>query len=119
MLRLTKQKKNLFDAIDSFTSFFDAVDLYETVKGKGIGTATIYRFLKNLELKGEIHSYSCNNRKIYSRKKESHVHYKCEKCGDVKHIKIKNADFLNDVTDGEICHFQIDITGICDSCKNK
>lgn len=119
MVRLTKQKKILHEQIKKFKSFFGAFELHNAVlnKDKRIGLATVYRFLKHLETDGEIHSFMCDKKKIYSNNKISHAHFKCEKCKKIKHINVKNVDFLNEFSEEDICHFQIELTGLCSVCK--
>ena len=119
MVRMTYQKKILYEEVKHLTSFLNAYELQAkaTKKDKKIGLATTYRFLNTLEKEGEIHSFSCNDKKIYSNKKTSHAHFTCEKCGKLKHIILKNVDFLSEVMEGEVCHFQIELKGICSGCK--
>ena len=117
MKRITTQQKILNQTIHSMDNFFDAYELLSKTKKKGIGIATVYRYLKSLELKGNIHSYICNNKKIYSINEKNHAHFTCEICKDKKHIKIHKVDFLQEATEEDVCHFQIDITGICKKCK--
>ena len=119
MPRMTKQKKLLWEESKKFSAFFNAYELQEKVlkKDNKIGLATIYRFLNSLEQEGEIHSFLCGNKKVYSNNKKIHAIFKCERCGKLKHIKIKNVDFLkNQITD-EVCHFQLELTGVCVECK--
>lgn len=117
-MRQTRQKQLIEQEIDSFGSFFNAKELYNRVSKKNsfIGIATIYRFLNNLVKKGEIHSFLCDRKTIYSNSKKNHCHFTCEKCGDVKHMDIKKLDFLKKQVDGDICHFQIDVSGKCEKC---
>ncbi len=119
MRRMTNQKKILYEEIKQFSSFFDAYELHARIvkKNQRIGLATVYRFLNTLESDGEIHSFMCDNKRIYSNNKRSHAHFKCEKCSDIKHIQIKNVDFLHESVNDEICHFQIELSGICSNCK--
>lgn len=121
MARMTNQKKALHESVQKFTSFFTASDLHAAVvkKDKRLGLATIYRYLNTLENTGALHSFLCNGKKIYSTGKTSHAHYKCEHCGKTQHLRIKNADFLADCIDEEICHFQLELTGVCSKCKKK
>jgi len=120
-MRQTRQKELIEQEIASFSSFFNAEELYDKVskKNKSIGIATIYRFLNNLVKIGEIHSYTCDRKTIYSNSRKNHCHFTCEKCGEVKHIDIRKLDFLKKEIKGEICHFQIDVTGKCEKCLNK
>ena len=117
-MRQTKQKSLIQEEINSFSSFFNAEKLYDKVSKKksSIGIATIYRLLNSLVNKGEIHSYICDRKTVYSNSKKIHCHFKCNRCGKVRHMDIKKIDFLRSQVKGEICHFQIDITGVCEEC---
>lgn len=115
-MRMTKQKRILHEAVQSFGSFFDAIELHRKVDQQGIGIATVYRFLKEAEKKGELHEFLCESRKIYSKGKQNHVHFHCEECGSIKHISLPNADFIKKAP-GEVCHFQLDLHGVCKDCK--
>lgn len=119
MTRKTSQKNIIEEEVNNFRSFFYAEKLYNQVfkKNKKIGIATIYRFLKKLVEEGKIHSYSCNRKIIYSPNLRSHCHFICENCGNIKHIDLKKLDFIHREIKEEICHFQIDVTGICEKCK--
>ena len=121
--RNTKQKSILENEIKNFSSFFTAEDLLKKTKQKDpkIGIATIYRFLSELTNKRQIHTYTCNRKTLYSLNKQSHCHFTCESCGNTQHIDVKSLDFLKNKIEkiNSICHFQIDISGICNSCSNK
>ncbi len=119
-MRTTTQKNSILHAVQASKSFFDAAALHHRVQviNREIGIATIYRFLKQLEEEGEIHSFLCDKRKIYSLSKQNHVHFSCEHCGKKSHLTLKNVDFLKQEITDEICHFQLDLVGICKSCSN-
>ena len=116
MVRITKQKRILYEEIKKFKSFFNAYDIHSKINNK-ISLATTYRFLNTLENQRLIHSFICDNKKIYSNQKTGHTHFKCEKCRKVNHINLKNVDFLKDFIKNDICHFQIELVGICSECK--
>jgi len=118
MPRFTKQKQLLIGKVKDFSSFFTAEELYAKLDKK-VGIATIYRFLGSLEKKADIHSYQCKNRKVYSLNKLNHVHFICEMCGHTEHLKLKRVDFIKEAVKSRVCHFQLDITGICENCINK
>ena len=117
--RQTKQKSLLEKELSNLDSFFTAEDLHRKVKNERIGIATIYRFLGELKNKNTLHSYICDRKSIYSKSKSNHCHFTCQKCGKVIHINIDSLDFLKKNVKGVICHFQIDVEGICEDCKNK
>lgn len=118
-IRQTRQKQAINRELESFKTFFTINDLYERIKRKDkkIGIATLYRFLKELKKKNLICSYRCQERQIYSKSKNSHCHFRCQKCGNVKHISIGSIDFIKKNIKNSICHFQIDIEGICKDCE--
>ena len=114
--RNTAQKRIIEEEVNNFSSFFDAEQLYAKVltKRRNIGIASVYRFLKKFVDEGKIHSYLCNRKTIYSVNIKNHCHFTCEKCRESRHVNIKKLDFLKNEIKEEICHFQIDITGLCD-----
>jgi|SRR3989344_4382832 len=116
--RKTKQKETLEKELSYFNAFFTAEDLHQKAKKKdiSIGIATVYRFLQNIRKKQQLHSYTCERRIIYS-KKSNHCHYICQKCGKQTHINIESIDFIKRKVEGTLCHFQIDIHGICKNCQ--
>lgn len=117
--RKTSQKEILKKEIVRLGNFFHAEQLFEKarIQDKNIGIATVYRFLKKLVEEGNIHSYSCNRKTIYSTNKKSHSHFTCEQCKKVEHIDVKKIDFLQKEIKGKICHFQINVTGLCEKCN--
>lgn len=119
--RKTKQKELIRSEISTFPTLFTADELYDRIKKKDntIGIATVYRFLKDLRKKKELHSYVCDRKMIYSREKNNHCHFICQKCESVTHFNIDKIDFLQTKIKGEICHFQIDVHGVCETCLNQ
>lgn len=122
--RSTKQKEILQEEYIRYNEFFTAEDLFEKAKQKDktLGIATVYRFLKELKKKGNIFTYTCDRKTIYSNQKKSHCHYVCEKTGKTIHFEINNLDFLKEIRfkiPGSINSFQIEIKGICKDCDKK
>lgn len=124
--RETRQKQIMEHELEKVNSFFTAEELFGKVKNnknnkndKNIGIATIYRFLKDLKSKRKIHTYVCDRRVLYSKEKNSHCHFICEKCNKTIHFDVKSIDFLKNKLKGKassICHFQIDVQGVCKDC---
>jgi len=119
--RKTKQKELIQTEIASLNSFFTADELYENIKKKDvtIGIATVYRSLKDLRKRKELHSYVCDRKMIYSHNEDNHCHFICQKCDTITHFTIDKIDFLKKQINGDICHFQIDVHGICNDCLEK
>ena len=119
MPRMTKQKTIIEEEMNKFDTFFTAEELLSKVqlKDKRIGIATIYRFLKDKTSKDRIHSYYCDRRQVFSRDKDNHCHFICTNCGKTSHFSIKDLNFIRKNINGKVCHFQIDVHGICDECS--
>ncbi|MDD9952995.1 MAG: transcriptional repressor [Candidatus Woesearchaeota archaeon] len=116
--RNTKQKALLQQELESTTTFFTAEELHARVQDKGIGLATVYRYLAACRKQGRLHPYSCGDRTIYSLQQQSHCHFTCEKTGKVMHFAVKNLDFLEGKIPGKVTSFQIEVRGICqDECE--
>ena len=117
--RSTSQKKLIKKEVLRFRSFFSAEKLYQQVvkRDDKIGIATIYRSLKQLVKEGAVHSYSCGNKTIYSSNARSHCHFICERCGGTKHIDLNLLDVLKKKVKGDVCHFQINVVGVCEECQ--
>lgn len=117
--RQTKQKELLEKTLNGMKGFFTAEEFFakSKIQNQGIGIATIYRYLAEQEKIHTLHTYVCNRKKVYSRHSNNHCHFICETCGARKHIAITHIDALRAQITGDICHFQIDIYGICATCK--
>ncbi len=116
--RKTKQKELILSEISTCNSLFTADELYQKIKKKDntIGIATVYRLLKDLRKKEELHSYICERKMIYSRQKNNHCHFICQKCDQTTHFTVDKIDFLKTKIKGVVCHFQIDVYGTCEKC---
>jgi len=115
-IRETKQLKEIQKEIDKTNTFFTAEELHKNLKQ--IGIATIYRYLNELEKTDKLYAYLCDRRKIYSKQKNSHCHFHCEKTGKTFHFEIKSLDFLKNKIPGSIKSIQIEVKGICKDCTN-
>ncbi len=119
--RDTRQKKIIEGEMLKNKFFFTAEALYDNVLkiDKSIGIATVYRFLKELRKNRQIHAYVCNRKSLYSLKNMNHCHFTCESCGKVEHIRVENIDFIKKFIEGDICHFQVEVSGLCSACKKR
>jgi Fur family ferric uptake transcriptional regulator len=117
--RNTKQKMLIKHEIMMVDAFFSAEDLYMLVKKKdnSIGIATVYRFLNEMKKNGELYSYICDRKTVYSKEKRSHCHFVCEKTGKIIHFDVDSLDFLKNKIPGSIASFQLEVRGICNSCS--
>ncbi|MFP4567869.1 MAG: Fur family transcriptional regulator [Candidatus Woesearchaeota archaeon] len=116
--RNTRQKELIKGVVSKINSFFNAEDIFNKLNehNSNIGIATIYRYLNEAESSGELFSYICDRKKVYSKGKMSHCHFICEKTGKIIHFELDNIDFLKDKIPGSITSFQLEVKGVCDSC---
>ena len=116
--RNTKQKETINKEINKLKTFFTAEELFKKVKliDKNIGLATIYRFLKKLRKEGDIFSYTCDGKLVYSIENKSHCHFICEETGKIIHFDVDSLDFLKNKIPGSITSFQIEVKGKCEKC---
>ncbi len=129
--RQTKQKGLIYDEITKIKTFFSAEDLHNRLhknkknennnnkKNTSLGIATIYRSLNRFVKEGRLCSYVCNRRMLYSQHNRNHCHFICENCNKNVYFEIKSIDFLKNKIDGKICHFQVDLSGLCSDCLKK
>ncbi len=119
--RNTRQKGLIRGELSRTDSFFTAEEIHKKLKKKDsdIGIATVYRFLNEMKKKNELHSYVCQRKSLYSRNEKNHCHFICEKCGKAEHIDIDSVDFIRKKIKGNVCHFQVDVFGICTDCLKK
>jgi Fe2+ or Zn2+ uptake regulation protein len=119
--RQTIQKAHLESTLQSIGGFFTAEEFHKLAlkTASHIGIATVYRFLNEKKKNRELHSYVCDKKMVYSTSSNSHCHYTCQICGKKQHVDIKEIGNIKKNINGTICHFQIDVTGICENCLKK
>jgi Fe2+ or Zn2+ uptake regulation protein len=117
--RETHQKRIIAEELKKIRTFFTTEDLLKKAQARDrkIGIATVYRFLKDRGGKDGIHSYYCDRRMVYSTQNNSHCHFTCIRCGRTTHFRIRKLDFLKRAVQGRMCHFQVDIHGLCSQCS--
>ncbi len=119
--RTTKQKELIRKEFEQFKTLFPAEELLAKVKQKGpsIGIATVYRFLKDLKSRNEVHSYLCERKMLYSKEDSSHCHFICQRCNKKEQFEVVALPFLKRKVNGKVCHFQMEVYGFCSSCLNR
>ena len=119
--RQTIQKTHLESALNYIQGFFTAEEFHKSAlkKSPHLGLATIYRFLNDAVSNRRLHSYICDKKTVYSTNSSSHCHYICQTCGKKEHINITDIGSIKKNIKGTICHFQIDVAGVCEECIKK
>jgi len=91
--RLTKPRKQILDVIIKNKDHLTIMDIYDAVKDKGIGLATIYRNIElfkelgiiNETVVGDVSYYELKLHKC--NKKDFHVHINCKNCNKIVNLK--------------------------------
>ncbi len=119
--RKTRQKELIELELNNVEVFFTAEDLLQQIRKKdsAIGIATVYRFLKQKNDVEKLHSYSCSGKRIYSVEKRNHSHFICKRCNRTIHFNMSDIGVIKNSVKGDMCHFQLDIYGICENCKKQ
>ncbi|MFH1174541.1 MAG: transcriptional repressor [archaeon] len=112
--RWTRQKELLKNTLHGMSGFFSADDL--AAKLPSIGIATIYRFLREQRAQRQLHAFMCGNVTVYAREKNMHCHFTCMRCHKTIHVDLQRIADIKRSIKGELCHFQLDMTGVCERC---
>lgn len=127
--KLTEQRGEVLkEFIKKEGTHLSAKSIYDSLHCKGIGISTVYRNLNlfvNLRILTEFKVDDTNyyELKIYS-KKPFHIHFKCEKCEDVKDIvdreivleHLQTSNLIEEKYSMEINDLDIMYHGLCGEC---
>ena len=127
--KITNQRSEILNEfIRNEGAHLSAENVYANLYDKGIGISTVYRNISlfvNLGILAELKVDHSNlyELKIFARK-PLHIHFKCEKCQDIKdivdrniilkHLKINNL--IEEKYSMEIHDADIMYDGLCDKC---
>mgnify|MGYP000476038642 CR=1 FL=1 len=119
--RKTRQGEALAASAMNMPGLFTAEELL--VKAgmgcRGLGIATVYRFLNEAVSDGKLHRYKCGKKTTYSSTIQNHCHFICLKCGDIRHFKVSDIGFIGNKISGSILQFQVDVSGVCARCSKE
>ncbi len=127
--KFTHKKELILKTVLSSKDHLNALDVYEKLKDYGIGIATVYRGLKIFGDLGVFKETNINGTNYYEMKifskKPIHIHFKCNKCNNIKDIKNKEltAQYLKLMRSIEqenninIYDSDVMFVGLCKNCK--
>ncbi|MGV8982915.1 Fur family transcriptional regulator [Clostridium sp.] len=125
----TIQKQVILRTILDNETHLNAKEIYEKVKDKNIGLATVYRALKVFNELGIVKEININRISYYEMKifsgKPLHIHFKCYKCNSIIDIDSQrlNVDYLKlnkkieTENNLEIYDSNIMFIGLCSKCR--
>lgn len=129
--KFTVQKRIVLLEIINANTHLSVNEIYDKIRNKNIGLATLYRSLKLFNELDIIKQINIDNVSYYEMKifsgKPLHIHFKCSKCDGI--IDIDNKDLnleyikLNKKVEEEnnldVFDVNIMLIGVCSKCKCK
>lgn len=127
--RYTSQKQSILEAIIHSDTHLSVKEIFEKVKHKNIGLATVYRSLKVFEDLGIVKEIITNGKSYYEIKifsgKPLHIHFKCHKCDriidindytlDLEYLKLNSK--IETKNNLEIHDANFMLVGLCSNCR--
>ena len=119
-LKTTPQRLAILKELDN-KGHASIEEIYETIKEMfpSISLATIYKNINALKEEGIISEICLHQKPKFEIQKESHAHFVCKKCGNVKDIPfddIMKNDFSKKYPEAQK---ELYIYGICNKCKGE
>lgn len=117
-IRKTLQKQKIIENLSSRYDHPTTKQIYDDLKGEGIGQATIYRNLNNLLEEGKIVKIIDNNHiSHFDAIRNKHCHFVCRSCGEITDIEVEKL--FKDDLDFEVDFNNVTLNGICQKCLKK
>ena len=124
MNRQTKQREAILKLLRSARSHYTADQVYDEVRKEvpNISKGTVYRNLKVLQEMGLVSELSLNGSlSRFEAKRESHYHFRCERCGRVFDLDEPINNELNKriakKTGFQVTYHQMEFRGFCKDCQ--
>lgn len=122
--RTTKERKEILKfLIKNKGKHLSAMDIYNSLKSKGVSLTSVYRTLSILENKGLVRKTSFHKRHMnYEIFTKPHIHFICTNCGKITEFNAPDVDRIFtllgiDDKNFEPLYYIIEIYGICKNCK--
>lgn len=126
--KFTSQRRVIIEELFNVEKHLKFEELYDKIKDRNIGQATVYRSLKlftDLDIIKAINVDGVNyyEKKIYC-KKPLHIHFKCKKCNSIIDINdidtviayLKLNKMIEKNNDVQIHDIDIMLSGLCQKC---
>jgi Fe2+ or Zn2+ uptake regulation protein len=122
-LRMTDQRRAIYDALMVERDHPTAVDIFTRVRGKlpGISLATVYNCLDTLTACGLAKTVNLDRGPArYCPNLEEHAHFHCEQCGKVLDLPLRSRRHPQDVWELpenlSITKHEVAFRGTCPAC---
>jgi Fur family peroxide stress response transcriptional regulator len=125
-LRMTDQRRAVYDALIAERDHPTAVDLFTRVRGRmpGISLATVYNCLDTLTACGLVKTVKLDRGPArFCPNLEDHAHFHCEKCGTVLDLPLRARRHPQDVwilpDSLSISSHEVAFSGLCPACSTR
>jgi Fe2+ or Zn2+ uptake regulation protein len=123
-LRTTKERKEILKfLLKNKGKHFSALDIYNSLKNKGVSLTSVYRTLTLLEKRGLVRKTAFHKRHMsYEIFTKPHIHFICSNCGKITEFNAPDVnkifEILNIKNENlEPQFYLIEIYGICKNCN--
>lgn len=129
--KFTLQKQIILRIIMESSIHLNASEIYDKVREKNIGLATVYRSLNEFQELGIVKEINVNGISYYEMrmfsKKPLHLHLKCYECDNIIDISssglsieyLRLNKLIEEKNDIEIFDIDIMFVGLCSKCKEE
>lgn len=124
-LRMTAQRRHVYDALMEHHDHPTAQDVFMRVKSKvpSISLATVYNCLETLTESGLIKHVNLDRAPSrYCQNPAPHGHFFCNDCGSCSDIPLKSTaldDVLEIPRNTLVSHAEVTLRGLCPDCAQK
>lgn len=120
--KFTKKRQYILETLIKSNIHLDAEKIYDMVKAKSVGIATVYRSLNLFKELNIIRELNVNGTNYYEMKIFSseplNIHFKCVQCNSIIDVENKNLHYFELDNEDNLVIFDTDImlVGICKKC---
>lgn len=125
-LRMTDQRRAVFDVLMSDRTHPTAVEVFTKVRAKvaNISLATVYNCLDTLTACGLVKTVAHEREPArYCPNLDEHAHFFCDTCGTVTDIPVRPRKQPQDAWDFPagftVSHHEVSFSGTCPACASK
>ena len=125
-LRMTDQRRSVYDALMKRADHPTAVEVFMRVKKKApsISLATVYNCLETLVACGVVrHVHHERESSRYCANLQEHAHLFCEQCGSVTDLPLRSKRQAEDLwempADTVVTSREVSFRGICPTCVSR
>ena len=124
-LRMTEQRRAVYDSLMAQADHPTAVEVFMRVKGRmpNISLATVYNCLQNLVDTGLIrHVHHDRESSRYCANLAEHAHLFCDQCGSVTDLPLrptrKSEELYEIPTSAVVSRREVSFRGLCPTCAS-